>query len=78
MPSAYIKKSGDNLVHTTSASDADRFVLNEAEQGKYYIYDRTAGCYIYYTNVANGSNQTTTANSNVKYTSDKATTNTRQ
>ena len=78
MPSAYIKKSGDNLAHTTSASDADRFVLIEAEQGKYYIYDRTAGCYIYYTNVANGSNQTTTANSNVKYTTDKATANTWQ
>ena len=79
MPAAYIKKSGDNLVHTTSTAEADRFIFIESEQqGKYYIYDRTAQAYIYYTKAANGGLVKTTAESNVKYTADKATANTWQ
>lgn len=78
MPSAYIKKSGSNLVHTTTRAEADKFIFIEKEQGKYYIYDQTANCYIYYTATSNGSNVTATSNSHVKYTKSKATAKTWQ
>jgi len=78
MPAAYIKKNGSNLSHTTVRSEADKFIFIEKEQGKYYIYDQTAKCYIYYTSTSNGSSVTATSNSNVKYTTNKSTAKTWQ
>lgn len=78
MPLAYVKKIGDNLLFTTNRAEADKFIFIEEGQGKYYIYDQTAQCYIYYTATTNGSTQKATTGSNVKYTTDKNTANTWQ
>lgn len=76
MPSAYIKKTDNNLYFTKQRNEADKFLFLEARQGQYYLYDQTAQCYIYYTATSNGSSQKSTSNSLVKYTTDatKATT----
>ncbi len=78
MPEAYVKMSDVNISYTQTRSQADKFIFIEDELGKYYIYDLTAQSYIYYTATSNGGNATATANSNVKYTTDKATANTWQ
>ena len=68
MPAAYIRKSGTNLVHTTVRAEADKFLFIEKEQGQYYLYDKTAKCYLYYTATTNGSSTKATSGSNVRYT----------
>lgn len=79
MPEAFIKKMGDDIHHTTKRGEADKFLFVESsELGKYYIYDQSAKCYIYYTATNNGGNTTETAKSNVKYTTDQTTANTWQ
>ncbi len=78
MPSAYIKKVDDNLSHTKTRNQADKFLFIESGQGKYYIYDQTAQCYLYYTATSNGGNAKSTANSNVKYTTNQSEANTWQ
>lgn len=55
MPAAYIKKTGSNLGHTQKRGEADKFIFIEKEQGRYYIYDQTAKCYLYYTATSNGN-----------------------
>ena len=73
MPEAYIKMIDQNLHHTTKRGEADKFIVIESEiLGKYYIYDLTANCYLAYTSIENGSVVSSTNNSNVNYTTDKA------
>lgn len=73
MPMAYIKMTGNNLHHTTKRSEADKFIMIESEsQGHYFIYDLSAKCYLTYINVANGSSQTLTNESYVRYTKEKS------
>lgn len=78
MPSAYVKKNGSNLNHTKVAKEADRFIFIQKEQGQYYIYDTTAGGYIYYSNASNGSSVKVQTSSNVKYTTNVKIANTWQ
>lgn len=78
MPAAYIKKTGSNLGHTQKRGEADKFIFIEKEQGRYYIYDQTAKCYLYYTATANGNSVKNTAESNVRFSSDKNRANTWQ
>lgn len=79
MPTAYIKMIDENIHHTAKRGEADKFIFVESsELGKYYIYDQSAKCYIYYTATGNGGNSTETAKSNVKYTTDQTTANTWQ
>lgn len=68
MPLAYIRKTGSNVAHTKTRSEADRFLFIEKTLGQYLLYDLTAGCYITYTSVANGSNVGSTSQSNVRTT----------
>lgn len=67
-PAAFVKKTEENLSHTTHRSKADKFIFIEKTYGQYYIYDQTANCYIYYTIAQNGGNAKTTTNSHVRYT----------
>ena len=62
-PAAFVKKTEENLSHTTHRSKADKFIFIEKTYGQYYIYDQTANCYIYYTIAQNGGNAKTTTNS---------------
>lgn len=78
MPTEYVKMEGNNLKFTAKRGEADRFVFVEKEQGKYYIYDRSAKSYIYYTSMDNGRTVKTTNESNVRYTADSAAANTWQ
>ncbi len=78
MPMAYVKKTGSDLLSTTTRNDADRFLFIEKEQGRYYLYDQTAQCYLYYTTAANGNIVQQTTSSNVRYTTDIAQANTWQ
>lgn len=78
MPAAYIKKTGSNLGHTQKRGEADKFIFIEKEQGRYYIYDQTAKCYLYYTATTNGNSVKNTAESNVRFNSDKRKANTWQ
>lgn len=67
-PTAYVKKTGDDLSHTTNRSEADKFIFVEKAYGQYYIYDLSAGCYVYYTSAQNGGHAEATAKSHVSYT----------
>ena len=66
MPLAYIKRVGSNIKHTTKRGDADAFIFIEKTQGQYYIYDKTAKCYISWSKEANGSPASVTSSSNVR------------
>ena len=70
MPQAYIKMINNDLHHTTTRGEADKFIFIEDAKnlGKYYIYDLSANCYLYYTSTNNGSGVDNTSQSNVRYT----------
>ena len=72
MPMAYVRRDGNNLVHTTNRSDADRFIFVEKTQGQYLLYDLTAKVYVYYTSATNGQIVKNTNDSHVKYTTKKS------
>lgn len=78
MPTEYVKMVGEDLKFTAKRGEADRFVFVEKEQGRYYIYDRSAKNYLYYTSMDNGRSVKTTKESNVRYTADSTAANTWQ
>ena len=47
-------------------------MIESESQGHYFIYDLSAKCYLTYINVANGSSQTLTNESYVRYTTEKS------
>lgn len=69
----YVTVNGDNIFYTNGRSGSDKFIFLEdtANPGKYYIYDVTAGQYIYYTATSASKNTQTTAESAVRLTADK-------
>lgn len=78
MPAAYVKKTNENLYFTKKRGEADKFIFIQKEYGKYYIYDATAKCYVYYTATKNGNVTKSTSSSYVKYTTEENTANTWQ
>lgn len=72
----YVKIIGDNILYSTTKSEADKFIFIEnsgQNSGRYYIYDVTVGKYIYYTATSASSNVKQTSSSVVKFTDDLAT-----
>lgn len=71
----YVDIADPNIV--VSTTPADKFVFEKDEStGKYYIYSVSAGAYLYYTAETSTTWSAATANSPVKYTTDRTQANT--
>ena len=67
----YVDIKAPNIV--VSNTPADKFVfVNDGDTGLYYIYSVTEGAYIYYTAETSSGPVSLTANSPVKYTTDRS------
>ncbi|MBQ0050412.1 MAG: glycoside hydrolase family 27 protein [Bacteroidales bacterium] len=66
----FVKIDGDNIRNSTNKAEADKFIFiqSEADKDLYYIYDVTAGQYIYYTQATSSRNEQNTSGSVVKFT----------
>lgn len=69
----HLNASG-NMLGTNNRKEADKFIfINGKTVGQYYIYDLTAGKFVYATSTGNGTPSATQNGSKIQFTADQAT-----